>query len=561
MQWPLPRLTLVAVLGLIVVGFLRIVSTYRTFSQTVDEPSHMAGGLEWLDRGTYWFEPKHPPLARVAFAVGPYLAGLRISDSMPTGRVHFGRVFREGNALLETKGRYDRNLALARLGNLPFFMLGCLAVFWLAAPLFGTPAAIGAVAFASTSPMILAHSGVATTDMALAATLTLALLTIIRYLARPGPRSAAMVGAAVALPLLTKLSTVLFLPAAGVVIVILAILSQKGPDRPLSRVRVSHLALMGATAFLLMWAVYRFSVGTPLEVDQRLTERLANAFGSTSGLARSLTTVAHLRVVPAVEWFAGVKDLVASNQDGTKGYLLGKVFIGGNPLHFPVGLIVKTPLPLLLLEIGGLAMAWASARRTRNWMLLAPAAAAGAILATTIPSQINIGMRHVLPVFLLLTPYAGVAAARLLSPASTLRARGLGIVLALWYTWSSVRVHPDYLSYFNELAVLSRQPVLVNSDLDWGQDAKRLVRTVQELRLDSLHVGYFGSTDLVKRGMEHFDTLADYTPVSGWVAISINRLLLGRALETASDQFAWLKAYQPSRKVGQSILLYRIPPP
>jgi hypothetical protein len=49
MQWPLPRPTLVAVLGLIVVGVLRIVSTYRTFSQTVDEPSHMAGGLEWLD--------------------------------------------------------------------------------------------------------------------------------------------------------------------------------------------------------------------------------------------------------------------------------------------------------------------------------------------------------------------------------------------------------------------------------------------------------------------------------------------------------------------------------
>lgn len=161
MKASLPRLALAASAGLVGLGILRIVSTYGTLSQTVDEPSHLAGGLEWWDRGTYGFEPMHPPLTRVAFAAGSYLAGMRLSDSMPTGRVHTGRIFREGNTLLETGGRYGRNLSLARLGNLPFFVVGCLAVFWLTRPLFARAAAIGAVAFASTAPMILAHAGLA----------------------------------------------------------------------------------------------------------------------------------------------------------------------------------------------------------------------------------------------------------------------------------------------------------------------------------------------------------------------------------------------------------------
>lgn len=545
------RLTYAATAGLVVLGAVRIVSTYPIFSQTVDEPSHIAGGLEWLDRGTYWFEPKHPPLARIALATGPYLAGLRLSDSMPLGRVHMGRVFREGNALLETGPGYDRNLTLARLGNLLFFVLGCFAVFWLAVPRFGRAAAVAAVAFASGSPMILAHGGVATTDMGFAATLTLALVALLRFLEQPGQRRALLLGAAIALPLVTKLSAVLFLPLAFAITLGLVLLGRQSAQS-LRSVRPVYLALVVLAAVTVMWAVYRFSLGTLLDVDQRISER-GGPFAALAGMS-------HIRAIPAVEWFAGVKDLLADNAEGRKGYLLGSVFLGGNPLYFPVGLLLKTPIPLLILELSGIGMAFNTARRSRNWTLLAPAAAAAAILLSTIPTQINIGMRHILPVFLLLIPYAGLAISWLFTAQAKQGARVAGGGLLLWLVWSTARVHPDYLAYFNELALLSAKPALVNSDLDWGQDAKRLVKRVRELRIDSLHVGYFGSTDLAKRGLQHFDTLSDYKPVTGWVAVSINRLMLGRALEPASDQFSWLAFRRPYTTIGRSILLYQIPP-
>ena len=309
---------------------------------------------------------------------------------------------------------------------------------------------------------------------------------------------------------------------------------------------------------LVIWATYRFSLGSAIDVDARLVERASKVLGPGNRLLAALTTLGSLKLVPAVEWFAGIKDLAASNAEGTKGYLLGSVYLGGNPLFFPVGVAVKTPLPLLLMELAGIVMAWKLARRNGNWMLLAPAGAAAAVLATAIPSNLNIGVRHVLPVFLLLTPYAGLAVARIFARGRQLRFLIVGTVFTAWYLWSTLRVHPDYLSYFNELALLSRAPVLVNSDLDWGQDGKRLVAEVKRLGIDSLTVGYFGTADLRKRGLERFDTLADYRRVTGWVAVSINRLTLGRALEPASDQFVWLKAYQPVRTIGRSILLYRI---
>ena len=72
------------VLVLIGLGAGRIIDTYKVFSQTNDEPPHIACGLEWIELGSYNYEPQHPPLARVAVALGPYLDGARIPEHSRT---------------------------------------------------------------------------------------------------------------------------------------------------------------------------------------------------------------------------------------------------------------------------------------------------------------------------------------------------------------------------------------------------------------------------------------------------------------------------------------------
>src|SRR3954447_9589869 len=64
-------------LAAVLFASLRIVATYTVFSQTMDEPAHIAAGIEWLDKKTYTWESQHPPLARIAAALGPFLLGSR----------------------------------------------------------------------------------------------------------------------------------------------------------------------------------------------------------------------------------------------------------------------------------------------------------------------------------------------------------------------------------------------------------------------------------------------------------------------------------------------------
>jgi len=89
----------------------RIVSTYTVFNHTVDEPAHLAAGMEWISAGKYLYEDQHPPLARVMGALGPYLAGERWHagpDSYFEGfrilgrDAHYGRMLAFGRALGET---------------------------------------------------------------------------------------------------------------------------------------------------------------------------------------------------------------------------------------------------------------------------------------------------------------------------------------------------------------------------------------------------------------------------------------------------------------------------
>src|ERR1700735_4401182 len=77
----LERHSRILMVALILLGTIRIVATYTVFSHTFDEPAHLACGMEWLDQRVYRWEPQHPPLARVAAALGPYLMGVRSQNT------------------------------------------------------------------------------------------------------------------------------------------------------------------------------------------------------------------------------------------------------------------------------------------------------------------------------------------------------------------------------------------------------------------------------------------------------------------------------------------------
>ena len=222
---------------------------YSTLSHTSDEPAHLACGIEWLSKGVYRLEPQHPPLARVAAAIGPYLAGVRL-------RPNYWSMWLEGVNMLYAGGNYDRNLALARFGILPFFGLASVVVFFWSRRTSGDTAALCSAFLFTFLPTILAHGGLATTDMALAAMTGASFLMTLVWLENSGRLQSTVWGAILGFTVLSKFSAIPFLGVAFFAVFAVYLIKER-PQTSALRKRakqyVPGMIIAGTAAFLVIW--------------------------------------------------------------------------------------------------------------------------------------------------------------------------------------------------------------------------------------------------------------------------------------------------------------------
>jgi hypothetical protein len=512
--------------ALIAIGSARIVATYTVFNHTVDELGHMACGMEWLEKGVYQWEAQHPPLARVAAAIGPYLMGLRGQGTPHTDLVG---LWKEGAEILYSSHNYDRALAMARLGMLPFFWIACVTVYWWGSRYFSPATGVVALLLFSFIPPVLAHAGLTNTDMALTATLSLAFLTGVIWVEEPTRTHSVWFGVASGLMVVSKFSCLAFMPAA----VALSLAAYYVKERPAmgdlvksARQRIPTFAMAVGIAMVLIWAVYRFS------------------FGPVSPGGAS---------VPAPELFRGIHEVQSHLDRGHEGYLLGEIRETGFWNFYLVAIGVKTPLGLLVLTAVGVVLMF---RRyplpRRPWL---PALFSLGVLLVGMTSTVNIGVRHVLPVYVGMSLVGAVGAIQLWEwrtekpwiwcvPAG----------LLIWFAASSALAHPDYIPYFNELAGAHPENVLVDSDLDWGQDLKRLSKRLKEVGATGLGFSGFDYADLEKEhGFPPIHGLDKRGPYVGWNAIGFTCWKKMRIV-------TWPDQVKPTELVGKSILLWYVPP-
>jgi hypothetical protein len=438
---------------------------------------------------------------------------------------------KEGLAILDYDHHYDLTLEAARLGVLPFFWIACLVVYWWGRRYFSPSVAVVAVFLFSFLPPVLAHAGLATTDMALTAFLGAAFLSALIWVERPTRAHAALFGASTGLAMLSKFSTLAFFPAGvGLALAWYFVTERPKLDWLLSaaKKRIPSLGLAVLTACLLIWAGYRLSFAK----------------------------------VPAPELFQGIQDVMRHNAEGHPSFLLGERSNTGFWYFYPVVVAVKTPIAFLLLLAGGVAFAF----RKRPWFRRAgpPLAFSGGILLVGLFTHINIGVRHILPVYIGFSLLAAAAAMHLLELGRARKWIWISLaVLAVWLAGSSLLNHPDYLAYFNEFAGTEPQNILVDSDLDWGQDLKRLAARLHEAGAQQLTWVPLQVTDFEKEfGFPPVDTHMDVmNPSPGWNAVSMTVLKQRRLglWDTYPGVTVWPDRIKPTEKAGKSIWLWYVP--
>ena len=478
----------VAAILLIVLTVVRIASTWTVFSATMDEGMHVAAGLQVYTQHVYAYERVNPPLPRLVLAFMPWLAGVPFDPALDKDE--------QQRVVFYANGHYARDLALSRAGNLLFFLIAALAVLAWARRELGSWGALIAVLLFTVQPMIVGHSGLATVDIAGTAGAAVSLLAFVRWLGAPSLPRAGVFGVAFGFAVLCKFSCIGFVPAACAAIT--AVRIARGTRLPWRDVLRAILVVL-VIAELVIWTGYAFSF-----------ERFAYAL-------HRLTQI---------------------DEAGHLGFLFGELRERGWWWYFPAAVGLKTTIASLLLGIG------ASVAR-RHHVAAEALAAAAAILAVAMTSHINIGIRHVLPLYV---PLSVAGAAAVLSLWST--RRWIAAALLAWHSVASAIAHPDAFPYFNEAAGRTPWRLLSDSNIDWGQDALRLRDVVREKKIERIGLSVIGLHDWDALGMPAHYELRRGVPVRGWVAVSEYSMAVGRVAP-------WLEG-RPYQRIGTSIRLYLV---
>jgi hypothetical protein len=241
-------------------------------------------------------------------------------------------------------------------------------------------------------------------------------------------------------------------------------------------------------------------------------------------------------------------------------FLMGDYSISGWRYYFPVAFLIKASIPfLVLLTISLIRLRQLEKEGKKKVLfLLLPA---GIIFLLAVLSRINTGVRYILPIF----PFLIV-----LASSSVFWFRGWKKIflagLIFWQILGAIRIYPDYLAYFNEFIGGSSQGYryLADSNLDWGQDLKRLASFIREKNL-VMKINVFGVLGPELYGID-YDWFGpswlkedrrrqlSCSPVFGWLAISTNQLQAVYLDDKGC--FDWLKKLRPERRIGYSIFVY-----
>jgi len=531
-------------------------------SATYDEPVHLIQGWEELYHGDYRIEIGHPPLcgywAALPLGPGGIIAAFQspkwthIADEL-TNPFRFSV-----DTLYATAGNNaDAILFRCRMMMLlPAIVLGALLALW-SWQLAGRFAAVAATVLFCLDPNFLAHTPLVKNDVSCALVFLAAAYAIWlagRRLTFPRIILLALVPA---LGLCMKLSCFLLGPVVAAALLARAL---PGPDWPAWHLKLQGRLAKRSTALLLcllcaavavtvIWACYRFRYAA--SPDPNFDANLAGyAELAAVGAARthhpgSQPTTAARATQPAprgvrVILFAAKHKLLPESWLKTllsmyfvttdrQAFLLDQTNKTGWWYYFPLVFLFKTPLATLtVLALTALSLAWLTFRNRpdsfeRWWAGACIGIPLIVYLGAAMGGGVNLGVRHLLPIYPFLFLIAGTTFSRMY--ARNRRIVGLlGVILGIGLAVETLAAYPNYIPFFNAASGGARGGLhlLSDSNIDWGQDLPLLAEWQRQHSDQQLYLCYFGTVPPSYYGIRYLNlpgSFAPETPGSDRVAL------------------------------------------
>lgn len=532
------RLSLPVLLFLLFFGQVTLAA--RQTSITLDESLHITSGYSCLVTGDYRLVEEHPPLLKMIQALPLLWAIPPPPDPREVPGWGEQDLIVAAQHVVVPYRPIERLVFAARVPTMLVGVLLAALVYRWAADAFGHPAALLALTLSVFDPNILAHSGVAATDLGAACGIFASTYAFWRWLRSPTgplwPRALAA-GAVLGLALGVKTTAALLLPLFAALLLL-----GRPAGRPL-RFYLAQAIAGSIVAFLVLWAIYRFEIG------------------SVHGWPFPIPAASHL--LPFLK-------LSQHLRSGHAAFLMGQNYHFGVWYYFPIAFLLKTPpltLALLILTSGMLILRRGPSAGWRGEVVLL--AYPVVYFGLSLTSALNIGYRHLLPIL----PFLLVWVSRL--GLLVQRVPWFGPRLALLiplagYALVALMLFPWYLAYFNFLAggPDGGYRYLVDSNLDWGQTWKALRRYVEAHGINEFGLSQYTINDPRAYGLE-------YTPLPPWPdapavlprrfdpppgVYAISTSTLQGVVTADPEMFDYFRKIEPVARIGHAMFVYRVEP-
>ncbi|OGI25330.1 MAG: hypothetical protein A3J76_02075 [Candidatus Moranbacteria bacterium RBG_13_45_13] len=588
----------------IVAGILAImlavsVGTALGDAAIMDEVAHIPSGYSYVKYHDYRLNPEHPPILKDLAGIPLQFLDLTFPTSEkfwttePNGQWNAGWKF-----MYMPENNTEQLIFWSRFPIILLSLILGWVIFRWGKELFGPKTGLLALGLYAFDPNILGHNHYVTTDLGIAAFSVFAFYFFAKYLKNPNYKMTALAGIFLGLAQLAKFSAVLLFPILGLSLLLYIFFrKEKLPSSFLGSKKIRkfwvqkfyHFAvsftLIIVICFATIWVVYEANIyKMPVEKIHQLID--TQLYGGTQNIAaKYLHQMADNAVLrPLAQYFTGFFMVFGRVAGGNTTYFFGQVTNQSFREYFPMVFLIKEPIPILMLMLMAFATgAYFLLRRNladfpkhirnnlKNYFSsrIAEFSMLSFIvlyLYVSITGNLNIGFRHLFPIL----PFAYLLTAReignlakYLKPDWRKFLWGFVLVMVAWLVAETAFAYPYYLAYFNETIGGSKNgyKYVTDSNVDWGQELKRLKSFVDENGIDKIRVDYFGGGDVGHYlGSKAIIWHADMGQEPGWYAISATFLQnsLYYKITEGSPDYEWLRERNPYAAIGHSILIYKI---
>lgn len=575
-------------------------------SAIVDEVAHIPAGYSYLKYGDFRLNPEHPPLIKDLAAMPLMFFNLKFPTSTAAWKTDVNGQWEAGwHFIYHIGNNAELILFWSRLPILLLSVVLGYIIYAFCTRRYGVQTGLLALILYAFSPSVIAHSRYVTTDLGIAAATFFAFLAFFVFIEKPNWKTASLSGVFFAIAQLAKFSAITLIPFF-IGLTAIAIWSKAKPKAVKSTTKTyfGYLIFSFVVAFGLVWLFYiPHTWNMPaIAQDTLIKGSLEKGYYQNFGKFMVATNDGIL-LKSFYQYFLGVLMVFNRVSSGNITYFLGQVTNQSFAWYFPVSFLMKTQIPLLIMIGASLvAVIWRLAKHWPRHVLksfkvyardhfveLSFALYIIFYSYISIKGNLNLGIRHLFPmlpmVFILVAKKAVDIRRRLHGPRRRTYTAGLILVTAL-YAITPIIIYPRYVPYINSAFGGSSQGYryLTDSNIDWGQDLKRLIEWVEARpEIDKIAVDYFGGGlpkyyMCERRYYPNGELIADSNgyncdasqylewhaqqgvPPTTYLAVSETYLMNDILMSTQRGDagYNWLRGKEPVAKIGDSIYVYKI---